>query len=136
MKQQFVPSATDASYTPLKRLMKQQFVPSATDVEPSALASAMLADICSSAVGGGSSSSSKGGGGGGGGSEVFGMTQELMNQGLGKELGKELSKELGKESSGAQYLPAWMLKDESAEGDSRTKGASHSAQRLAYADVC
>ena len=118
MKQQFVPSATDASYTPLKRLMKQQFVPSATDVEPSALASAMLADICSSAVG----SSSKGGGGGSGGSAVLGMNQELT---------KELAKELAKESSGAQYLPAWMLKDESAEGDSRTIGASHSAQRLA-----
>jgi hypothetical protein len=91
--------------------MKQQFVPSATDVEPSALASAMLADICSSAVG----SSSKGGGGvGSGGSAVLGMNQELT---------KELAKELAKESSGAQYLPAWMLKDESAEGDSRTKGA-------------
>jgi hypothetical protein len=116
--------------------MKQQFVPSATDVEPSALASAMLADICSSAVGGSSSSSSNGGGGGGGGgggrgSALFGMNQELT-----KELTKELGKELGRESSGGQYLPAWMLKDESAEGDSRTKGASDSVQRLAYADVC
>ena len=114
-------------------LMKQQFVPSATDVEPSALASAMLADICSSAVGGSSSSSSKGGGGGGGGgSAAFGMNQELTKE-LTKDLGKEL---LGRESSGGQYLPAWMLKDESAEGDSRTKGASDSVQRLAYADVC